>query len=143
MVNFGIRSSLALGATFLSVVGCGGQFADRSAISGAVTLDGRAMEQGSIAFVPIDGLRGVATGGAIEHGRYQLSGNSGPMLGWHRIEIRGSRNSGRMVQKPFAAEGEMMEEFVEAVAPQYNTQSTLKIEIKPGKNTADFAVKSR
>jgi hypothetical protein len=34
-------------------------------------------------------------------------------------------------------------EQAEAVAPRFNSQSTLKVEIKPGDNTADFNVSSQ
>jgi hypothetical protein len=43
---------------------------------------------------------------------------------------------------PFPANNKMTEETIEAVAPRYNTESTLKYEVKPGENTADFEVSS-
>jgi hypothetical protein len=36
-----------------------------------------------------------------------------------------------------------LDDMVEAIPPQYNYASTLKVEIKPGNNTADFAITSR
>jgi hypothetical protein len=42
-----------------------------------------------------------------------------------------------------APEGEMTEEYGEAVAPQYNLESTLTVDIKPGTNTVDFPVESK
>jgi hypothetical protein len=127
----------------LVLIGCGQPDANRGVVSGEVKLDRQPLAQGSIAFVPTDGTKGVATGGQIEQGRYRLSGNAAPMVGWNRVEIRAVRKSGRMVQKPFSAQGEMTEESVEAVAPHYNTASTLKVEIKSGENTADFTVTSK
>jgi hypothetical protein len=59
------------------------------------------------------------------------------------VEIRALKKTGKMVQKPFARQGDMMEEIGAAVAPRYNSDSTLKFEIKPGDNTADFAVESK
>lgn len=123
--------------------GCRRTDASRGVVSGKVTLDGQPLATGSIAFVPTDGTIGVATGGEIREGAYRLAGNAAPVLGWNRVEIRGVRKNGRTVQKPFAAEGEMIEESAEAIAPRYNTSSTLKTEIKPGNNKADFAVMSK
>jgi hypothetical protein len=37
----------------------------------------------------------------------------------------------------------MGEEMIEAVAPRFNSESTLKFEVKPGENTADFTVSSK
>ncbi len=48
-----------------------------------------------------------------------------------------------MVPKPFSATGEMCEPMIEAVAPRFNDDSTLKYEVKPGDNTADFEVTSK
>ena len=42
--------------------------------------------------------------------------------------------------KPFAPPGEMIDELVAAVPPKYNSDSTLKVEVKPGVNTADFDI---
>lgn len=112
-------------------------------VAGIVTLDGDPIPQGSILFIPVDGNPGVTTGGAIEAGRYQLQGDASPTAGWHRVEIRSMRKSGRMVPKPLAAPGEMVEGEEEAVAPQFNLASVLKVELQPGPNEQPFEVKSR
>jgi hypothetical protein len=127
-------------AMLLPAFGCGGSRADRGAISGAVTLDGKPLEQGSILFTPIDGARGSVTGGKIQNGRYELPAKSGPAVGWNRVEIRSMRKTGNMVPKAFGRPGETVPEQVEAIPPGFNTQSKLKVEIKPGDNTANFDV---
>jgi hypothetical protein len=127
---------------FLSA-GCGKDAGNRGALSGKVTLDGQPLEQGSILLMPIEGAKGPATGGQIERGRYSLSDKAGPAVGRNRVEIRAVRKSGKMVQKPMAPQGEMVEGVEEAVAPRFNSESTLKVEIKPGNNTADFEVQSK
>jgi hypothetical protein len=38
--------------------------------------------------------------------------------------------------------GVMMDEIVGVVPPQYNRESVLKVEIRPGENTADFDLNS-
>jgi hypothetical protein len=124
-------------------VGCGKKGTNQGAISGTVKLDGKPVELGSILFTPIEGAKGSVTGGQIENGQYQLSGAAGVAVGWNRVEIRAMRKTGRMVPKPFAQHGEMVEELTEAVPPRFNSESTLKAEVKAGDNTANFDVSSR
>lgn len=125
--------------------GCGQRGANRAAVHGDVTLDGRPLERGSILFVPADGAKGAVAGGPIEGGRYQISPSNGVALGWNRVEIRAVRKTGKMIPKPMARRDshEMVEEYAEAVPPRFNSASTLKSEIKSGDNVADFAVESK
>ena len=140
----GLRPFLGLLLVSLLVaLGCGKDGANRGAISGEVTLDGQPFEQGSILFTPIEGTKGTVAGGEIAKGRYQLSGKAGPTVGWNSVEIRAVRKTGKMVPMPFPSRGKMIEEQVEAVPPRFNSASTLKFEVKPGDNTADFAVESK
>lgn len=126
----------------LVVIGCGKGDANRGAIGGEVKLDGKPLENGSILFRPLEGTKGSDAGGPITKGRYQLSGKAGPAIGWNRVEIRGMRKTGKKVQKPYAPEGEMVDEMVEAIPPRFNSASTLKVEVKPADNTADFDIAS-
>jgi hypothetical protein len=126
----------------LCCMGCGHRNDNRAAITGKVTLDRQPLEQGSIRFLPTEGVEGAIACAAIVNGRYQLSVKAGPALGWNRVEINGARKTGRMIDKPFPQRG-MTEETVEAVPPQYNTASTLKFEAKPGDNAADFDLTSK
>ena len=131
-----------LPAVLLFLCGCSGSKADRGAIHGAVTLNGKPLEQGSILFMPMEGTRGTVAGAEIKDGRYQLSATTGPAVGWSRVEIRAMRKTGRMVPKAFGRPGEMVPEKAEAVSPKFNSKTELKVEIKPGDNTADFKVSS-
>jgi hypothetical protein len=128
-------------ALFLGI-GCGKSHPNAATISGAVKLDGKPIERGSIQFLPMQGVEGSIANGEIVEGRYQLSGKAGPAIGWNRVEISGSRKTGRMVPEPYPKRG-MREETVEAVTPRFNSASTLKFEVKPGENTADFEVSSK
>jgi hypothetical protein len=124
------------------IAGCGGGSAGRGAIRGAVKLDGKPLAKGSILFEPIQGTRGTVIGGPIEQGRYQFSAAVGPAIGWNRVEIRAMRYTGKMIPKPLAPPGQMIPQQVEAIPPRFNSESVLKVEIKPGDNTADFDVTS-
>jgi hypothetical protein len=128
---------------FVTLPGCGNKYADRGNVAGEVKLDGNPIEQGSILFAPIDGTQGVAVGGSIQNGHFRLSGEKGPSLGWNRVEIRAPRKTGKKVPRGLGATGEMVEEEVEAVAPRFNSQSTLKVEVKPGGNTANLDVRTK
>ncbi|MBN2294267.1 MAG: hypothetical protein JXM70_17700 [Pirellulales bacterium] len=123
--------------------GCGKHGDNRGAVSGQITLDGQPLQQGSILFVPVKGTKGVVTGGEIKDGQYHLSGNDGPAVGQNRVEIRAVRKTGRMVPKPMAPAGEMVEETGEAIPARFNSQSTIEAEIKPGDNTANFELTSK
>jgi hypothetical protein len=123
-------------------IGCGGRHDNRTSIGGEGTLDGKPIPQGSITFLPMHGVQGSRTSGSIIDGRYRISREAGPAVGWNRVEINASRKTGKMIEMPPPWKGPV-EETVEAVAPRYNSESTLKFEAKPGENTADFEVKSK
>ncbi len=127
----------------LLAVGCSQRDTNRSSITGEVKLDGKPLERGSILFTPVDGTKGSVAGGPIENGRYRLSSDKGPALGKNRVEIRAIRKTGKMIQKPLAPNGQMIEESVEAIPPRYNSASTLKTEVKAGENTTNFDVASK
>jgi hypothetical protein len=139
-----MRTLFVFWLTFLALgAGCG-RDASRGALGGQVTLDGRPLEDGSILLTPMEGTRGVVVGGPIERGRYRLAGDASPAVGWNRVEIRAMRKTGHMVPKPFSPRGstETIEQRVEAAPPRFNSASTLKVDVKPGENVADFAVSS-
>ena len=138
------QRTLGLLLVVLTIVpGCGKKGTNQGAISGVVKLDGQLLEQGSILFAPIEGAVGVVTGGPIEKGRYQVSGASCAAVGCNRVEIRAVRKTGKMVPMPFGRPGEMVEGQAEAIPAKFNSESILKVDVKPGDNTADFEVTSR
>jgi len=139
-----VRSVLVLSIVSVPlIVGCGKTVSDRGSVSGEVKLDGKPLEQGSILFTPVAGTKGTVAGGEIKNGRYQLRGEKGPSMGKNSVAIRAVRKTGKMVQKPMAPLGEMTEEMVEAVAPQFNSATKLTVEITSGENTANFEVQSK
>lgn len=127
----------------LVTVGCRKAGPIRGSIHGEVKLDGQLLQQGSILFVPIDGTRGVVTGEQIVGGKYHLRRAVGPSIGRNRVEIRAVRKGDALVPAPFAPEGEMIPETVEAVATRFNSESTLKVSVLPGDNIAHFEVHSK
>ena len=93
--------------------------------------------------MPVEGNQGVAAGGQIVEGKYELTGDTGVSLGANRVEIRGLRKSGRKEQTPFAPQGEMVEVDEEAVADSFNSASTLRADVQAGSQMLDFTVTSR
>jgi hypothetical protein len=84
LVCFGLASLLA---TVLA--GCGGSSTgpQRLAVSGAVTLAGTPVAEGSIKFVPSPGTTGPVAATMIRDGRYSLPAIEGPVRGAHQVII--------------------------------------------------------
>lgn len=127
----------------LLLAGCGDVSTPRNSIKGEVKLDGQPMAKGSIMFLPTGEGKGQAVVAPIVGGRYEIVAAQGPAVGRYRVEIRGTRKSGKMIPKAMAPPGEMIEEEVEAVAAKYNAQSELTTDVKAGENVANFDVKSK
>ena len=125
------------------VSGCAERDTQHGHVRGLVSIDGVPLAQGSILWIPVDGNLGTTTGGTIADGHYELRGDEGPAVGWNRIEIRSPRKSGRMIPKPLAPPGEMVEADEEGVAKRFNTSSRLRVHVPQGKSTHDFEVESR
>jgi len=119
-------------------LGCGSEGGgDRAAVEGKVTFDGTPVEDGAINFAPAAGTKGPSTGGQIKGGRYSLPAAAGPFVGRHRVEIHAPRPTGKKIANPYK-QGETVDELKDAVPARYNTASTLRGEVKPGRNTIDF-----
>ncbi len=133
---------LSAALTIALCVGCGkGDGLNRASVEGKVSLDGTAVEQGSIAFIPTGETKGPTAGGAIEKGRYSIPAAQGPAVGRYRVEIHAPRKTGKKVQAPMAPAGTMADEVVDAAPAQYNSKSTLEKEVKAGRNEIDFDLK--
>ena len=130
-------------ALVLLLAGCGGDGANRGSVSGKVTLNGAALESGSISFVPIEGTQSPSSGATIANGSYEIPRDKGPMVGKYQVVITSSRKTGKKIAAGSPAPaGTMIEEVVEAVPAIYNVKSTLRGEVKPGSNTFDYELKA-
>ena len=125
-------------AALCGLIGCSGD--DRAEVSGAVSLNGQAIEEGSISFIPIDGNLGPQVGAVIRAGRFHIPRSLGVMVGKNRVELRAFRMSGRKVQDPTAPTGTLAEERVPAFPPEFNERSTLIRDVNKGSNTIDFEI---
>lgn len=130
----------------LLTTGCGGS--DRPSVSGKVTLDGTAIEEGEIRFVPTKFTLGkeapTTTGAAIKQGAYEVPSETGPLPGAYRVEIRASRKTGkREPAVPPAPPGTMIDITEQYVPAKYNRDSELTLDITKGRNKKDFELSSK
>jgi hypothetical protein len=128
----------------VALAACAGCGDPKVAVRGTVTVDGTPVELGAISFEPADG-QGVATGGPITDGKYELTGNAAVAPGEKIVRIVGMRKTGRIVEAgPPAPKGAMVEELVPCVPSHFSDKSRLRVEIVAGKpNTHDFALDSK
>jgi hypothetical protein len=76
-------------ATAFGLAGCGGSSTgpQRLAVSGAVTIAGQPVAEGSVKFVPSSGTTGPVAAAMIREGRYSLPAAEGPVGGRHEVVI--------------------------------------------------------
>ncbi len=127
----------ALGLALAAMAGCG---AGKAAVSGAVRLDDKPVEDGTISFVPVGTSTAKPAAGKVEGGSYAIPAKQGLTAGSYRVEVRWNRKTGRKVFVPPAPE---TDEVKEAIPARYNSESELKADLKTGDNKLDFDLKSR
>jgi hypothetical protein len=127
---------LALAAALIVVSGC----SNRATVEGTVTLDDRPVDGGVITFAPTDG-KGKAVSADIVAGHYVLQSAQRPAHGSYRVEIYWKKKTGRQVEVP-GDPGHRMDQVVQLIPPQYNTQSTQLAKVKSRSHTFNFALKS-
>jgi hypothetical protein len=108
-------------------------------VHGKVTLDGAPLDEAMISFVPTAGGQRQSAWTTIKSGEYTIAEKDGIGIGSFRVEIRALRPTG---EKPNPNEPTMVPSR-EIIPSRYNSNSELRAEIKPGANTADFAMKSK
>lgn len=116
--------------------------ADRASFDGEVTLDGDPLEKGKITFIFVGDASKIAFA-EIAKGKFSISRREGPMIGANKIQIYGQKGTGKMIDKVGGRPGEQIEDTVEAVAKQFNVESTLTHNVVAGSNTRKFEVTSK
>lgn len=147
-----MRSTISMkiilsGIMLVAAAGCGqsGMEYTTSQVKGTVSYQGKPLETGKIRFIP-DGevVNGQVAGKAIfaniKDGSYTITAEDGATVGKNRVEIKSYRGSGKMMIAS-GGEGEKVEEVVQFIPSQYNSESELSVEIKEGENTLDFDLK--
>jgi hypothetical protein len=121
----------------ITVAGCGG--GSGAAVSGSVSLDGAPLDDATITFVPESGGQRQAAWAPVAGGKYAIDSSSGLGTGKFRVEIRAVRSGG---DKANPNEPTLMT-AKDIVPSKYNSQSESIAEIKPGKNSVDFNLKTK
>ncbi len=139
--RFGHPGSILFILIFL-LPACGSNL---SSVNGDVTYEGKPVEKGRISFSPADG-KGPSAGGAITHGKYEVSGL---LPGMKVVEITAVK------VVPFARTSEEMARRAEEdrargdstgiidradIIPPDAEGNNATVELKPGTQTLDFAL---
>ncbi|MEX0794077.1 MAG: hypothetical protein WD045_13155, partial [Pirellulaceae bacterium] len=138
---------LSWGCVVLAVcLGCGQSYEGprRAPVQGQVSLDGKAVSQGTIEFVPAVGTAGPTAGSRIIDGKFEISEAKGPVLGKYQVRISAFGPTGRkMTAGSQGPAGAMVDEIGEMLPSKYNTESTLEREIVAGENQLDFELTTK
>jgi len=117
------------------LAGCGGD-PSMAEVRGSVTFDNNPIEKGSITFFPIDGKTKTA-GCQIKDGQYVAQVPVGTM----KVSISVPKVVGKVPL--FDTPGSKMRDIIEEVLPpQYNEETTLRLDVTPGKVEKDFELRS-
>ena len=128
----------ALIALLVAAVGGCGSGTQRASLSGQITFDSSPVTEGVISLEPTGGTKGPSAGAEIASGKYEIAAKKGPLPGRYRVSITANRETGRDVVVG-GLKGSESEQFIPA---NYNSKTDLEVEIKPGRNTADFTLTS-
>ena len=136
-----MRARLPLPLAALLALGCGGS--RLATVSGKITLDKRPLANARITFQPVEGMNpGVGSFAVADaNGEYTLKPidgkGKGAVVGKHRVEVF-------LVKEGTNSRPEDdRQRPVNLVPPQYNQNSKLTFEVKPGDNRADWNLTSR
>lgn len=136
-------------AALFVVPGCGGvsDQPELGQVTGSVTLNGKPLSGVAVVFQPESGR--PARGMTDANGKYELTyirQTKGTKVGPNRVEIAPSEDGEAAETENEGSESTPVAKPSKSGKPtipsRYNTQSELKAEVKAGKNTFDFELKS-
>jgi hypothetical protein len=124
-------ASLAWLLASLCISGCGGDAGPRRAVvSGAVTYQGRPVDEGEIRFTPIKDTVGPVTLARIANGRYDAAAKDGVPVGTHQVQILAYLADPNARPEAKGTPGERPRK--QYLPAKYNTQSTLECVVETG-----------
>ena len=139
-----IRKHVAGSALLVAVLGaCTGCGSGYPRIEGSVTLDGAPVDGGSISFFQGSGPGADKGNSPIVGGKYAITGDRAKNLtpGSYTVQIFWLQRLTRPGADPNNVDTSPA--VKQLIPPQYNVQSTLTREVKPGANQLDFDLKSK
>ena len=131
----------------LVLSGCGGPGDElpRQPVSGTVTLDGKPLERGTIAFQPASGLP-TAAAVPIIGGSYSIARDHGLVAGPYKVSISSSPATASPIDPATGTPpppGKPIPPPKELLPERYNASTTLTAEVtEQGSNTFDFPLTS-
>ncbi len=124
----------------VAAVGCGPSGPATTEITGKVTFNGTAIDDGDITFLPEQG-GGTTSSGVIAKGEYKLSGQSGLLPGTYGVRINAFRPGAKNTNPDMPPDPNPKTQFL---PDKFNTRSTIaKVVVESGKTTMkqDFDLK--
>jgi hypothetical protein len=126
------RGAVLLLAALLLPAGCGSR-SDLATVTGKITLDGEPLPKAFVVFAPT--AQGTSSRGKTdESGQYEMmfsDREKGAWIGENLVRINTGDVGGGDAPGP-----------KDRVPTDYNEQTTLTVDVKPGKNVFDFDLKS-
>ena len=123
------------------IVGCGE--GETAWVSGQVTFAGKVVPAGALRFFPVLGTPGNGGGAEIANGHYEITPEvaekKGLLAGNYRVSVIAIRTTGKKIRNPDGAG--MVNQTQMYVPPRYNRLTQLQVELKPGENNYDLAMK--
>ena len=114
--------------------GCAEDTGGRVPVAGTVTLDGSALDRGTIEFHPIND--GTVTGGSIRDGRFEIPATQGATPGEYEVRIYAADEASDPVEDPNAMPGDSSRAVQPELIPErYNVNSELTAQIEEGGST--------
>jgi len=122
----------------IGISGCSESGSGRVAVTGKVSFNGTPLSVGQITFEPLE--KGLAAGGEIKNGSFDIPRDKGPMPGKYKVRINSMQPTGKKIPtKRFG--DELVDEVREAIPAKYNVKSELVAELSDGDTkTLDFAL---
>jgi len=129
------------------VFGCGSG-ANRSGLTGKVTLDGQPLDTGTLQLIPDDSITDKQPGGAvISNGKYSIPADPGIPHGIYTVRISSleptSPPPGFSITDPNSWQMLKQVKPTDRIPVEWNTASTQTIEIKKGRNQHDFNITTK
>ena len=126
------------------IAGCGPR-SDRLAIHGKVTLDGAALDNGSIRFSTAGGGKLFSSGAMIKDGVYDIPQEKGLPPGKYRVEISSPDTKAKpIVVRSAPGEPQAPPMAPERIPAEYNVNSTKTVDVDAAKdNEFNFDIASR
>jgi hypothetical protein len=130
-----LLGGLILAGVLVGVAGCGGP--RKARIYGKITLDGQAVDNGTIGFIPVEGKGTPASTQIDKEGKYQLDVPVGRM----RVEIHSEKVIGKkkVMNTPDSPTIDVKDEVI---PDRYHRASTLFREVK-AREEMNFELRTR